>query len=327
MTLSLHPTITDVLQARIFLAGRMRHTPTEFSPSLSEGTGREIYLKWENRQICGSFKIRGALNKMYSLTEEERSRGVVTASSGNHAQGIAMAAGALEVRAAVCVPRGCPQTKRRAIERLGGDWVTLDAEAEHYDKAEERAHRLADEEGMTYVSSFNDHHVVCGAATLGLEMLLDVPDLDTLLVPAGGGGLINGVTLAARALRPGIDVWGVQSVASRPWVLSWEAGEIIEVDYDPSLADGLTGGFPQALFDLARRQGINGFFSVEEAEIAEAMRTLHREHHQVVEGAGAVGVAALLAGKAPELGRRVGVVLSGGNVDHQSMLGVLNGEI
>jgi threonine dehydratase len=320
----INPSISDVLKAYRFLRSRVRHTPVERSFVLSGLAGADVYIKWENAQFCGSFKIRGALNKMFSLTPEERARGVVTPSSGNHGQGVAFAASQIGVKAVVCVPGACPMTKREAIRRLGGDWVELRVVGELYDDAEHEAHRLASLEGMTFVSSYEDAAVISGAATLGIEMLMDEPELDVLLVPAGGGGLMNGVSLAAKALRPDIRIWGVQSVASQPWVASWEGGRVLEVPYGDSLADGLTGSIPQSLLDLAKTR-MEGCFSVTEEEIGKAIAFLHREHHQVVEGAGAVGVAALLAGKVPaELsGLRVGVVISGGNIDHARLLPLL----
>jgi len=313
--MKIDPCITHVLEARRFLSGRVRKTPLERSAPLSEITCAGVYLKWENQQVCGSFKVRGALNKMFSLGPEEKRRGVVTASSGNHAQGIAMASTILGVRASICVPGVCPLTKRDAILRYGGDNVTLHVAGHFYDDAENEAHRLEKEEGMNYVSSFEDHHIVSGAGTLGLEMLMDEPELDLLVVPAGGGGLINGVAIAAKALRPDIEIWGVQSVASQPYVVSWPGGRVVEVEYDDSLADGLTGWIPQSLLDLAK-QRISGFVAVEERDIAEAIAFLHREHHQIVEGAGAVGVAALLSEKIRPEGKKTGVVISGGNIDH-----------
>ncbi len=313
--MTIDPRITDVLEARRFLSGRVRKTPIERSDPLSEAAGSSVYLKWENQQICGSFKVRGALNKMFSLGVDEKQRGVVTASSGNHAQGIAMASTILGVRASICVPGVCPRTKRDAIRRLGGDNVTLHVAGHFYDDAENEAHRLEKEQGMTYVSSFEDHYIVSGAGTLGLEMLMDEPELDLLVVPAGGGGLINGVAIAAKALRPDIEIWGVQSVASQPYVVSWPGGRVVEVEYDDSLADGLTGWIPQSLLDLARKR-ISGFVAVEEKDIAGAIAFLHREHHQIVEGAGAVGVAALLSEKIQPGNKTTGVVISGGNIDH-----------
>ena len=321
--MKIDPQFYDVLLAARFLRGRIRHTPTERSEPLSRLSGAEVFVKWENHQICGSFKIRGALNKMFSLSPEDREKGVVTASSGNHAQGIAMASKALGVRAVICVPGVCPQTKREAILSLGGDSVELRVVGHLYDDAEDEAHRLQKEEGMTYVSSYEDHFIVSGAGTLGLEMVMDEPELDIVISPAGGGGLLNGVAIPVKASRPEAEIWGVQSVASNPYVVSWPGGKVLDVEYKDSLADGLTGSIPQSLLDLAK-QRITGFVEVQESDIARAIGFLHSKHHQVVEGAGAVGVAALLAGKIPVKGKRVGVVISGGNIDDERLLKILN---
>ncbi len=320
--MQLDPQVSDVLLAARFLRGKVRHTPTERSDALSRLSGADVFLKWENQQICGSFKVRGALNKMFSLSEKERAKGVVTASSGNHAQGIAMATRSLSTKAVICVPGVCPQTKREAITRLGGDFVELRVIGHLYDDAEDEAHRLQKEDGMTYVSSYEDHFIMSGAGTLGLEMMMDEPEIDMVISPAGGGGLLNGVAIAVKALRPDAEIWGVQSVASNPYVVSWPGGKVLEVNYEDSLADGLTGSIPQSLLDLSRKR-VTGFVDVLESDIAKAIAFLHSRHHQVVEGAGAVGVAAIMSGKIPVKGKRVGVVISGGNIDQERLLNIL----
>ncbi len=153
-------------------------------------------------------------------------------------------------------------------------------------------------------------------------MIMDEPEIDMVISPAGGGGLLNGVALAVKALRPEAEIWGVQSVASNPYVVSWPGGKVIDVEYEDSLADGLTGWIPQSLLDLAKKR-VTGFVDVQESDIARAIAFLHSRHHQVVEGAGAVGVASILSGKIPVKGRRVGVVISGGNIDHEILLEIL----
>ncbi len=317
------PTITDVLLAYRFLKSRVRHTPTERSAPLSEKLGTNVFIKWENQQIAGSFKLRGALNKMFSLSCDETKLGVVTPSSGNHAQGVAIAAKMLGVRAVICVPGVCPMTKQKAIKMRGGEFVDLRVIGHFYDDAEAEAKRLAREEGLTFVSSYEDHFVVSGAGTLGLELMMDEPELDLLVVPAGGGGLLNGIAIAAKALRPHVELYGIQSVASQPWIKSWPLGRVVEVEYEDSLADGLMGSIPQSLLDLSKKR-IKDFLAVTEDDIARAIAFLHNEHHQVVEGSGAIGVAALLAGKIPVEGKNVGVVISGGNIDKKRLMEVLN---
>lgn len=319
---SIRPTITDVLQAARFLQGRIYRTPLEYSFPLSEKSGAEVFVKWENQQKCRSFKIRGALNKMFSLSEEERARGVVTASSGNHAQGVATAAKMLQTRAVICVPGMCPETKRQAIRNLGGEFVELKVVGHFYDDAEAESFRLRDEEGLTYVSAFEDLKIAAGQGTLGLEMLMDEPELDVILCPLSGGGLASGVMTAARALRPGIEFWGVHAEANPAWPESFKAGKVVPVEEEETIADGLCGGASQPNFEYLK-ENLTGTMAVSEEEIETAMAFVHNHHHQIIEGAAAVATAALIAGKLDLKGRRVGVVVSGGNVDDARLLKIL----
>lgn len=317
------PIFQDVVKAYRFLKVKVRHTPTEYSYPLSEIAGAPVYIKWENQQLCGSFKIRGALYKMDSLTEEERRRGVVTCSSGNHGQGVAQASKELKIRTSIFVPDVCPETKKQMIRRRGGEWTELVVSDGDYDKAENEAHEFADKNGKTYVSSFEDAKVIAGQGTAGLEMFIDEPEIGRLLCPAGGGGLMNGVAIAAKAVNPDTEIWGVQSAASNPWVVSWHSGIVKNVDYSDTVADGLAGAIPQSLMALAKKR-VSGIHEVTEDDIKRAIAFIHREHHQVIEGAGAVGVAALLAGKAGRGGKSIGIVVSGGNIDETKLLEILN---
>ncbi|HPJ25315.1 MAG TPA: threonine/serine dehydratase [Synergistaceae bacterium] len=316
------PSFRDALEAYAYLRSQVRFTPLEHSPFLSHRSGREIYLKWENQQICGAFKARGALYRMSKLTSREKERGVVTASSGNHGQVVALAAKELQVKATIFVPELCPETKRQAIRRRGGEWVELRVTGAHFDLAEQAGHDFAEAEGKFYFSSFDDPWLIAANAGIGMEMLFQKPRLDMILSPAGGGALMNGVALGARSMVPEISVWGIQSVSSQPWIASWKSGKVQTVEYEPSLADGLMGSIPQTLLDLAKKR-IAGVRAVREESIAQAIALLHREHHQVVEGAGAVGVAALLEEAVPLEGEKIGVVISGGNIDHEVLLDIL----
>ncbi len=322
MTRSIEPTVTDILKAYRFLKDKVRHTPTEHSFALSEKTGTPVYLKWENQQHCSSFKIRGALNRMYALDGGERARGVVTASSGNHAQGVATAASLLGVRAVICVPGMCPETKKKAIRRRGGEWVDLRVIGHFYDEAEEEAKRLALAEGLTFVSAYEDFHVVCGQGTVAVEMLMDEPDLDILVVPISGGGLISGITAAACALRPGIEIWGIHAEANPSWTRGWQEGRIVSVEEEDTLADALSGAASQVLYEFLRPR-LKGVIPVGEPAMEKAVAFLHSEHHQVVEGSGAIGVAALMEGLVDVRGRKVGVVISGGNIDEAKIKKIL----
>lgn len=319
----LNPTVKDVVRAYRFLRSKVWHTPLLYSDRLSEIAGGPVYLKLENQQMCGAFKVRGALYKMNCLSERERERGVVTCSSGNHAQGVAVAASELGVVAEIFIPRDCPETKKEAIKRRGGSFVRLHIVDGNYDDAEEVAHRYAEEKGKTYISPFEDSAVIAGQGTLAFEMFLDEPDLDLILVPAGGGGLMNGVAIVTKALNPDAEVYGVQSEASNPWVVSWEEGVVKKVEYRETIADGLSGGITQPMLSLAK-QRVSGMCEISEEDIEKAIAFLHREHHQIVEGAGAVGVAALLSGKMISRGRKTAVVISGGNIDYPVLQRILN---
>lgn len=316
------PEMKDILLAKGFLESKIRKTPVDLSGPLGEKSGGTVCLKWENLQLCGAFKIRGALYKMFSLPAPERERGVVTASSGNHAQGVATAAPMLGVHAVICVPGSCPETKKRAIRRRGGRFVDLKVTGKYYDEAEAEAKRLRDESGMVYVSAYEDRHIISGQGTLGLEFLEEQPDLDVILVPISGGGLITGVAVAAQSLGPRIEVWGVHAKANPSWTRAWETGRVEPVEEEDTLADALSGAASPILFDYLR-QRLAGLIQVDEHEIASAIAFLHREHHQIVEGAGAAGVAALISGKLSLKGRKAGVVVSGGNIDEEKLLSIL----
>ncbi len=320
--MKIEPTITDVLLAARFLRGRVHRTPMEYSFPMSRKSGAEVFVKWENQQMCRSFKIRGALNKMFALTEEEKGRGVITASSGNHAQGVATAARMLQTRAVICVPDMCPETKRQAIRDLGGDFVELRVVGHFFDETEQLSFRYCEEEELTYVSAFEDLHIAAGQGTLALEMLMDEPELDAILCPISGGGLIAGVLSAARALRPGIGVWGIHAAANPAWPRAFETGRVTAVEEEETVADALCGGASQPLFEYLRDR-LDGIFGVTEREMEEAMAFIHRHHHQVIEGGAATVVAGLFSGRIPLEGKRVGLVISGGNVDDGRLLEIL----
>jgi threonine dehydratase len=265
----------------------------------------------EALQTTGSFKLRGAFTKLFSLTNEEREKGVITASAGNHAQGVAYASSHLHISALIVVPKTAPETKKAGIRRYGAELVEF---GDNYDEAEAHAYELAKATGRTFVHAFEDNKIIAGQGTVGLEILLEQPDFDTLVVPAGGGGLICGVAVAAKAINPAIRVIGVQSHASPPWYYSFKEKKLVDVTYEDSLADGLHGGITQGNLDLAL-QVVDDIVLVTEEEIAHAMYWLSKEHHYMVEGSGAIGVAALLHGYLDLAGQKVCTILSGSNVD------------
>lgn len=305
-------TLKDIYAARRRVQRWARRTPMEHSPALSEVCGGEVWLKLENQQLTGSFKIRGATNKLLLLSPEERGRGVVTASSGNHAQGLGYAARELGVRATIVVPEHTPRVKIDAIRRYG---VELIIEGEEYMDSERLARRLEREQGKVFVSAYNDLELIAGQGTVGLEMLEDHPDLDVVLVPAGGGGLISGVATVFKEVG-GVEVVGVQSAASPVMYECVKRGKIVDISLEDSVAEGLHGGIEEdsVTFNLCRRL-VDDWVIVEEDSIKEAIRLMLREHRMVVEGAAAVGVAAITENPGRFRGRKVGAVISGGNLD------------
>jgi len=288
----------------------------EYSPGLSKLIDGDVWLKLENQQVTGSFKIRGATNKILLLSEEERARGVVTASSGNHAQGLGYAAKELEVKAKVIVPEMTPQVKLDAIRKYG---VELIIEGEEYMVSERLARKIEDEEGMTFVSAYNDIDLIKGQGTVGLEMVEDVPDLDIVLIPVGGGGLASGVASVIKQATSAT-VIGVQSDTSPVMYECVKKGHIHDIPLRDTYAEGLHGGLEpgSVSFDICM-EVIDEWAILTEDDILAAIKFLLHESHMLVEGAGAVGVAALLSDPERYRGKRVGVVISGGNLGMKTL--------
>jgi threonine dehydratase len=305
--------LLDLYAARSRISHLIRETPLEFSQFLSDLCGGEVWLKLENQQLNGSFKARGALNKILQLSDEERSRGIVTASSGNHAQGVGYAARMLGINATIVVPGNTPNVKIEAIRRFG---VELMVHGEEYMDAERLAREMERERGMTFVSPYNDLEVIAGQGTIGLEMLGAMPDLETVLVPVGGGGLVSGVGCAVKGIDDAVEVVGVQSVASPVMCESIKRGRIVEMELEDSVAEALHGGIEEGsvTFDMCRKY-VDDFILVQEETIVKAIAELLSRQHQVVEGAGAVGVAAIMENPERFRGRKAGVVISGANID------------
>jgi threonine dehydratase len=286
-------------------------TPLERSVALSERCGTDVWLKFECFQATGSFKLRGALNALSLVGEHERRSGVVTASAGNHGLGVARAAALLQVPATVVVPETASLAKVEALRHSGAHLIQY---GPTYDEAELEGRRLADERGLWFVSAYNDPAVVAGGGTIALEVLETLPGARSFLVPAGGGGLIGGIGVAAHGKDPGIVVQGAQSVASPALHAALQAGALVDVDVRPSVADGLAGNVEHdsITFDLLQRH-VREIVLVEESQITDAMGWLLLHEHVLVEGSAAVGVAALLGGVRPEAGPVV-VLLTGRNV-------------
>ena len=290
-----------------------RRAPTVRSDALDELSGFRVFLKCESLQRAGSFKIRGALNKLLTLDDAERARGVVAYSSGNHAQGVALAARMLGTRAIICMPRDAPAGKLQATRALGAEVVFYDRLTD--DRAAVAA-RLVAETGRVLVPPYDDPAIMAGQGTAALELLEDAPDLDALLAPVGGGGLMAGVSTVARARRPGIAIYGVEADTANDTYLSLRKGERVTIPPPPTIADGIRIQTPGALTFPVLRANLADVLLVSDDEILAALRVLALRAHLVVEPTGAVALAAVLAGRLPApRGARVGVVLSGGNVD------------
>ncbi len=296
-------------------------TPLIESPELTERTGASVFLKLEGLQPTGSFKIRGAANKMLNLTSEEKARGAIAVSTGNHGLAVAYVARKLDLRAVICLSEGVPKNKVDALEDLGAEIVIHGAS---YDEAMTHACILQKEQGLTMIHPFDDPLVIAGQGTIGLELLEDLPAIETAIVPLSGGGLISGIAFALKSAKPGVRVVGVSMDRAPVMVHSLRAGKVIEMEEEETLADALVGGIgPINRYTFRMCQElVDETVLVSEEEIAEAMAFVLVKHHIAVEGGGAVGIAALLNDKVQELGQNVAVVLSGGNVDSSLLLEV-----
>jgi threonine dehydratase len=303
-----------IYRARNAIAPWVRRTPLVHSAALSGRLGCNVHLKLETLQETGAFKLRGAFNRLLNLADAERERGVIAVSTGNHARAVAHAAGALGMPALVCMSSLVPDNKVAAVRAAGAE---VRIAGRNQDEAEEVARQLAAERGLVFVSPFDDPHVIAGQGTIGLELLEDLPALDSILVPLSGGGLIGGIALALKSADKSIRVIGVSMERGPAMVRSLEAGRPVPVEEEPSLADSLGGGIGldnRYTFALARDL-VDETVLVSEAEIVAAMAHCYWREQQIVEGAAAVGIAALLTGKVETPGANLVVLLSGRNVD------------
>jgi threo-3-hydroxy-L-aspartate ammonia-lyase len=317
-------TLEDVQQAARRLGPRVHRTPVLTSRSLDEATGHRVFLKCENLQRAGAFKIRGALNKLLTLSEHERARGVVAFSSGNHAQGVALAARMTGISALILMPTDAPALKLAATRGYGAEVVFYDRQTED---REERARELVEKTGRVLVPPYDDYAIMAGQGTAALELLEDAPELDALLTPIGGGGLMAGCSTAAKALRPSIAVFGVEADTANDTWLSLRKGERVKIEPPPTIADGIRNLSPGALSFPVLQRHLTDVLLVSDEEIKHAVRFLLLRVKILVEPTGAVPVAALLAGKLPLAeGARIGVVLSGGNVDPTTLADILTGQ-
>jgi threonine dehydratase len=308
------PTVSDVYQARRRLGTRVPRTPLLPSSWLSSITDGDVFLKVESLNLTHSFKIRGALNAALRLSEGiDTPPVIVTASAGNHGRALALAAEELGIACVVFTPSSAPEAKQNAIRRHG---AILHGDCEDYDTAERRAKEFAENEGGVYISPYNHPDVIAGAGTIGLELVEAMPQFDAIVIPLGGGGLASGVGLAVKAAAPQVTVVGVEVEASSPFTLSLEAGRITEITPRSSLADGLVGNLePGSITFPLVKQVVDYVVTVSEDELTRAMKGLATEERLIVEGSGAVSVAAIMSGKASAPGQKVIALITGGNVD------------
>jgi threonine dehydratase len=306
------PTLADVQAAARRIAGAAHHTPVATSRTVNQRTGAEVFFKCENLQRAGAFKFRGAYNALSQLSAGERSRGVVAFSSGNHAQAVALAGQILDIPRVIVMPSDAPEVKRRATIEYGGEVVIYDRERED---REAIGDRLARERGLTVVPPYNHPHIVAGAGTAALELIAEVGDLNVLLVPCGGGGLMGGSALAARGLSRACRVIGVEPAAGDDAVRSFRTRVLQTVDNPQTVADGArTSSLGSLTFPLMLEH-VNDMVAVDDVQLLKTMFFLWERLKMVVEPTGALGAAAVLQRIVPVSDLRVGVILSGGNVD------------
>lgn len=319
-------TFADVLAAQERLSPYLTPTPLRHYPLLDElvGGGTSLLIKHENHQPTCSFKVRNGLSFVTGLSQEERERGVVAASTGNHGQGVAYAASLLGVRATICVPVGNNPEKGAAMRSWGASVIE---EGRDYDEAVEAMHRIAREQRMTISHSTNDPRVVAGAATMSLEMLDQSGGLDAIVIAVGGGSQSVGALTVARELAPKLRVFGAQAAGAPAIHDSWHARTPMKTARADTFAEGVATRQPYALTYSTLCEGLAGFVTVTDAELADAIRTILKLTHNLVEGAGALGVAAALKLREQLRGQRVGVIFSGGNIDTAVLRRILNGEL
>lgn len=303
-------TLDNVYRASYTLRDVVRKTDVIYAPKLKPGC--EIYLKTENLQITGSFKVRGSYYKMSRLSEEEKARGVVACSAGNHAQGVALSAQKNGIKAVICLPDGAPISKIEATKSYGAEVCLVEGV---YDDAYNKALSLRDEEGYTFIHPFNDEDVIAGQGTIALEISDQLPDLDAVIVPIGGGGLISGVAYTIKSINPKVKVYGVQASGAPSMKNSVMNKKIEELSGVSTIADGIAVKKPGDLTYEICSKYVDEIVTVSDDEISAAILALMEQHKLVTEGAGAVSVAAAMFGKIDLTGKKTVCLLSGGNID------------
>jgi len=314
-------TFQSIQEAAARIADHIHRTPIMTSRAFDEAAGKQVFFKCENLQRVGAFKFRGASNRILSLTDEEKRRGVIAVSSGNHAQAVALAAREAGVRAVVAIPADAPKMKVAATRGYGADIRFFDRQA---DDREAFGRDIAEREGLVMVPPYDDFLIMAGQGTCGLELLEEVPDLDCVLTPCSGGGLFAGVSTAARAMNPRIRCFAVEPETANDTQQSIAAGERVRIPPPPTIADGLRVQSPGALTFPITRSNAEAVFTVSDEEIIETMRFLLLRLKMLVEPSGAAAAAAVFFRKLPPDVERVGVVLSGGNIDSDVLARLLD---
>ena len=303
-------TLKEFKEARGVLSGVIRNTSLVYSPAFSKATGNQIYIKPENMQVTGAYKIRGAYYKISTLSDEEKARGLVTASAGNHAQGVAYAAQAAGVSATIVMPTTTPLVKVNNTKDYGAKVVL---HGETFDDAAELAAKLSEEEGLTYVHPFNDPAIATGQGTISYEIFQDLPDVDVILVPIGGGGLATGVSTLAKLLNPNVTVIGVEPSGAASMKASLDAGHVVTLDRVETIADGVAVKTPGDQIFPYIQKNIDDIITIPDDELVDAFLDMMEKHKMIVENAGLLPIAALSHLKCR--GKNVVPVLSGGNMD------------
>jgi threonine dehydratase len=310
--------IEEIQHAKARISPLIRRTPLLNCADLMIDHRITTKLKLENLQVTGSFKIRGATNKLLTLSEDERRHGVITVSSGNHGRAVSYAAGQLGIRPFIVLPETVPQNKVSAIRDLGAEVVIR---GKTYDEADGYAHELQHRKNLTFIHPFDDLAVIAGQGTIGLELIEDFPEIDTVIVPLSGGGLLSGIALALKAKNPQLRAVGVTMERGAAMVESLKAGKVIDIVEEPTLADALAGGIGldnRFTFQMIREL-MDDAVLVSEEEIAHAMTFALERYHLVIEGGGAVGLAAILGNKIRKAGGNIAIVISGGNIEIASL--------
>lgn len=316
-------TSRDIWRAKQRISPYITRTPLVYSPALSEMTGANIYIKMENLQAIGAFKVRGAANKILGLSESQKEKGVSTFSTGNHGMAVAYIADRLNVKATVCMSKNVPDVKVKAISRYN---PTILQNWDSQDAAGVYCYELQEKEGVTVIPPFDDKEIICGQGTMSLEILEDCPEIDTAIVPLSGGGLISGVTLGFKLTVPGVKVIGVSQERAAVMIGSLKAGRPVEMPEEPTLADSLLGGIGldnKYTFDIVRDY-VDETVQVGEEEISKGIAYIMENHHVIAEGASATGIAYALRSGAIKKGSNVAIIVTGNGISMETVKQIVN---